>query len=83
VVAEGNPDVLLSAQQLLVGAVEGVFGSGGGALGDEALDSTFGLALGAPALGHGSRIDGRLRPVALVLGYAPLHGRCRPFIPSI
>jgi hypothetical protein len=38
VVAEGNPDVLLSDQQFLVGTVEGVFGSGGGALGDQALD---------------------------------------------
>ena len=75
VVAEGNPDGLLSAQQLLVGTVEGVFGGGGGALGDQALDQTR-LALGAPALGHGRRIGGRLRPVALVLGRAPRHDRC-------
>ena len=81
VVAEGNPDVLLSAQQFLVGTVEGVFGSGGGALGDQAFESTRGLALGAPALGHGSLIEGRPRPVDLV-GRAPLHGRRRPLIPS-
>ena len=76
VVAEGNSDVLLSAQQFLVRAFEGVFGSRGGTLGDQALESTFGLALGAPApLGHGSRIAGRPRPVALV-SWAPLHRCC-------
>jgi hypothetical protein len=64
----------LSAQQLLVGAVESVLGSGSGALGDQALEPTFGLALGAPVLGHDSRIEGRPSPVALLLGCAPLHG---------
>jgi hypothetical protein len=38
VVAEGNPDVLLGAQQFLVRAFEGVFGSRGGTLGDQALE---------------------------------------------
>jgi hypothetical protein len=49
VVAEGNPDVLLSAQQILVGAFEGVLGRAGDAPGDQALDCTLGSARGAPA----------------------------------
>src|SRR6188472_4801263 len=49
VIAEGIPDVLLSAQQFLVGTVEGVFGGRGGALSDHPLDQTR-LGLGARAV---------------------------------
>src|ERR1700733_4583048 len=44
ILIEGVPHRLLSAHQCLVGAVEGVFGGGGDALTDEALDWTSGLA---------------------------------------
>ena len=71
VLAKGIPDGLLSAHQSLVRAIEGVFGSGGGALADQTFDSTFGSALGAPGLAPRGRIEGR-PAVALVL----LAARC-------
>src|ERR1035438_2316956 len=59
VLANGVPDRLLSAHQSLVGAIEGVFGSGGDTPTDQALNSTVGLVRIAPGLGHCSRIESR------------------------
>src|ERR1035438_2972544 len=59
VLVDGIPDRHLSAHQSLVGAFEGMFGSGRDTLGDQALDSAWGLALGAPGLGRGTRLERR------------------------
>ena len=69
VLAQDIPDRFLGAHQCLVGAIEGVFGSGGDTLADQAFDVTLGLARGAPGLGHHSRLEGR--PAV-----APVQSRC-------
>src|SRR5450755_3340412 len=74
VLAESIPHRLLSAHQCLVGAIEGVFGSGGDPLADQALNPTRGPALGGLGFGYGSRVEGRPAVVRLLLRSAWLLG---------
>jgi hypothetical protein len=64
--AEDIPDRLLREQQLLVGAVQGVFGSSSDPLADQALDPANGLALACPGRSRPSRLRGR-RTVFILL----------------
>ena len=70
---QGVPDGLLRAHQFLVGAIERMLGSGGDALADQSLDSTFGSALGARGVSYDSRLVA-LSTVALVPSFPPPHG---------
>src|SRR5664279_5720623 len=65
VLAQDIPDRLLSPQEPLVGAFQGVFGSGGDTLADQAFDPTFGAAIATPRLSHRTRLEDR---AAVILG---------------
>src|SRR5450755_125365 len=69
VLTQDIPDRLLNPQELLVGAFQGVFGSGRDTLADQAFDPTFGLAIATFGLVLRSRIEGRLAA-------AVVHSRC-------
>src|SRR5450755_2254988 len=69
VLAQDIPDRLLNPQELLVGAFQGVFGSGRDTLADQAFDPTFGLAIATPRLSHRTPLEGRLAA-------AVVHSRC-------